>query len=566
MARMIPSIFDQDTSSPGELRLFERFQTAPDTDDWTVLHSLDLADHPSQVCGEVDFVVVVPGLGVLCIEVKAHKRVARDADGNWLLGRRDPTPRSPFKQADDQMRSIMAFLRKSRPELADVPVLCAVWFTNCRAQLPPSVEWHDWQLLDQGDLARPIAATVIEVLSKGRAHLERKARSTPYEGPDAKTCEQVVRCLRPEFELAVSVESLRSRRAQHVLRFTEEQYDALDTMDRAPRVLFTGPAGTGKTFLALEEARRNVMRGRSVLLICYSRLLSDWLRGVVPEGVRVETLHALMCREAAIRPPTNAPSTWWSEKLPELALEAMLDSTAPAADVLLVDEAQDLMDPAYLDILDLTLKGGLSSGTWRMLGDFERQAIFGRTTGRAGLGFRAADAVEAVLGRNCRNTPRVGSMAAILAGMEPGYHGFRRPDDGVNVVFLPYTSEADQERLLLTQLKRLQREGYEVDDVVILSARATGAAARTQDAVLARRLAPFGDAVVGRVRYGTVHAFKGLDAPAVIVTDVEDLDGRSAQDLLYIAMTRSTGPLCLLVSSRIGAAITDLVKRRGTVA
>jgi len=229
-----------------------------------------------------------------------------------------------------------------------------------------------------------------------------------------------------------------------------------------------------------------------------------------------------------------------------------------------VDEAQDLMDPAYLDIFDLTLKGGLSSGAWRMFGDFERQAIFGSTTGRAGLRSRAGDSVEAVLGRNCRNTPRVGQMAATLAGLKPGYQGFRRPDDGVNVTFVPYASASDQERLLLTQMKRLHQEGYEADDIVILSAKANGAAASSRDVALARQLAPFGDAAHQRVRYCTVHAFKGLDASAVIVTDVESLDGRSAQDLLYIAMTRSTGPLCLLVSRSAGPTIADLVTRGAT--
>lgn len=563
MARMIPSIFDQDTSSPGEMRLFERFQTAPGTDDWTVLHSLELADHPSQVCGEVDFVIVVPGLGVLCIEVKAHKRIARDANGNWILGRQPPTPRSPFRQADDQMRSIMAFLRKSDTELADVPVLCAVWLTNCRAQLSPSVEWHDWQLLDQDDLARPITTTVRELLSKGRAHLERRVGRFGSDGPNQGACDRVVRSLRPEFELAASTESLRSRRVQHILRFTEEQYDALDIMEREARVLFTGAAGTGKTFLTLEEARRNVVRGRSVQLVCFNRFLSEWLKGVVPEGVRVETLHALMCRVGGVQPPYDTSDTWWNQDLPELALEKMLDGTASPADVLLVDEAQDLMNPAYLDVLDLTLKGGLSSGVWRMFGDFERQAIFGNTAGHAGLHSRATDVVEALLSRNCRNTPRVGRLAATIAGMVPGYQGFRRPDDGVNVTFVPYASTGDQERLLLTQLKKLQQEGYEPDDIVILSAKINGAAAGSRDAALARRVAPFSQTASERVRYCTVHAFKGLDAPAVIITDVDSLDGRSAQDLLYIAMTRSTGPLCLLVSRGASQTIAGLVMSGG---
>lgn len=558
MARMIPPIFDESTPSPGERRLFERLQRDPGTEDWTVLHSLDLADHPSQVCGEVDFVVIVPGMGVLCLEVKAHKRVARNLDGNWLLGRRPPVTRSPFKQADDQMRSIMNFLRKSHPDLGSVPVLCAVWFTNCRAQLPPSVEWHDWQLLDQDDLARSVATTLCQVLSKGRDHLSEKARKNAYSGPDASMCDRIIRALRPEFELAVNLDLLRSGRAQHVQRFTEEQYDALDTMHRSPRVLFTGPAGTGKTFLALESAKRAAQCGSSVLLLCYNRLLSNWLRSVVPGGIEVLTLHALMCRVAGIIPPSDAPSHWWRAELPERAIEALLDRTDKPADVLIVDEAQDLAMPAYLDVLDLSVIGGLSAGMWRMFGDFDRQSIFDQPDGTA-LAARAPDTVHALLRKNCRNTPRVGQMASTLAALQPGYRGFRRPDDGVNVVFRRYASPADQERLLLTQLRMLSDDGFAAEDIVILSASATGVAASSHDRAVRGRLCPLGEPAAGLIRFGTVHAFKGLDAPAVIVTDVETLSGRTAGDLLYIATTRSTGPLCLLVSHDLGPQIAELV-------
>jgi len=556
---MIPSVFDEATPSPGERRLFERLQRDPGTEEWTVLHSLNLANHPSQVCGEVDFVVVVPGLGVLCLEVKAHKRVARDAGGNWLLGSRAPTSHSPFKQADGQMRSVMSFLRRAHRGLEQVPVLCAVWFTNCRAQLPSSVEWHDWQVLDQDDLQRSVAVTLTEAMAKGRSHLAEKTQKSLHAGPDANTCERIVRLLRPEFELAVSLELTRHQRAQHVRRFTEEQYDALDTMDRSPRVVFTGPAGTGKTFLALEAAKRASQAGQSVLLVCYNRLLSVWLRSVVLEGVRVATLHKLMCQTAGVTPPPDAPQEWWSSELPELAADALLDSSAPPADVLIVDEVQDLAAPAYLDVLDLSVAGGLSAGRWRMFGDFQRQAIFDRTAGEAALTARAADTVHADLGRNCRNTPRVGGMAASLVGLDPGYRGFRRPDDGVNVVFRLYASQADQERLLLTQLRGLDREGFVPEDIVVLSASATGVAAVARDPALSSKLCSVGRPDEGLVRFGTVHAFKGLDAPAVIVTDVEEINARTAKDLLYIAMTRSTGPLCLLVRQNLGPTIAELV-------
>jgi hypothetical protein len=559
---MIPPVFDESSPSPGERLLFERLQRDPGTDDWAVLHSLNLAEHPSQVCGEIDFVVVAPELGVLCLEVKAHRRVSRDVSGRWVLGNRAPTQRSPFKQADDQMRSIMKFLRDKHPDLARIPVLSAVWFTNCRADLPPSIEWHPWQLLDRANLAASVADTLSTVLVQGRRHLAEKTATALGPGPDRRACDRVVRALRPEFELAVSPESTRSQRARHLQRFTEEQYDALDIMQRSPRVLFTGPAGTGKTFLALESARRASQQGRSVLLVCYNRLLAGWLRTVVPDGVTAVTLHALMCQAAGTQPPEHASAAWWNEELPNLAVDALLEDTTAPPDVLVVDEAQDLAAAPYLDVLDLSVTGGLAAGTWTMFGDFERQAIFGKAGADAILA-RASDAVHGTLARNCRNTPRVGRMAAVLARLDPGYLGFRRPDDGLNVVFRPYAGPADQEQMLLTQLKRLAEDGYMPEDVVVLSASASGTAAASRDPVLRSRLCQLTSPAQGRTRYGTVHAFKGLDAPAVIVTDVDRVADQSGVDLLYIAMTRTTGPLCLLVDKRVSSQLTKLVLQGG---
>ena len=85
MARMIPPVISPDTRSPGEREIFQRLRDDPDTHDWIVLHSLDVAAHRRQVVGEIDFGVIVPGKGVLCLEVKAHTRI-RCEDGLWYFG------------------------------------------------------------------------------------------------------------------------------------------------------------------------------------------------------------------------------------------------------------------------------------------------------------------------------------------------------------------------------------------------------------------------------------------------------------------------------------------------
>ncbi|MGZ3140532.1 NERD domain-containing protein [Lentzea chajnantorensis] len=537
--------------------LFQKLLRDPGTAEWTVLHSLNLANHPSQVCGEVDFVVIAPDLGVLCLEVKAHRRVTRDTNGNWLLGGRVAT-RSPFVQADGQMRSVMQFLHSQEPALSNVPVFCAVWFTNCRIPLNSNIEWHDWQLLDQDDLSRPVAQTLAGLFHKARTHLAAKTTKILPSGPTSKTCQRAVQALRPEFEFASPQEPESKHREMQISRFTEEQYDALDTMERAPRVIFSGHAGTGKTFLGLEVARRAVLRGQTPLLLCYNRLLASWLRDVAPQGVEVATLHAFMCRISNTKPPLNTSEAWWRDTLPDLAIQALLEGPTTEYDLLIVDEAQDLMTSTYLDVLDLSLTGGLTGGSWRMFGDFERQTIFNRGEGTSAVTARASDAVEYILTKNCRNTPRVGKMATTLAGLNPGYKGFRRPDDGVNVSFATYASNTDQERILITALNRLTEEGFIPEDIVILSSSSLGIAATSENSRLRAKLCRLDQPRAARVRHGTVHSFKGLDAPAVIMTDVQTLSGPSTEDLMYIAMTRTTGPLIMLVDREIAHDIAQL--------
>ena len=99
-----------DSAPPGERALFDAFASHPATDDWIVLHSLCIASHVRQVQGEADFVVIVPGHGIVVVEVKSHRSVDRLADGRWKLGSRPPTSRSPFQQASDAMHSIRHYL------------------------------------------------------------------------------------------------------------------------------------------------------------------------------------------------------------------------------------------------------------------------------------------------------------------------------------------------------------------------------------------------------------------------------------------------------------------------
>ncbi|WP_205752230.1 nuclease-related domain-containing DEAD/DEAH box helicase [Cryptosporangium phraense] len=530
--------------------------SSPETKGWIVLHSLGIAEHVRQVQGEADFVVIAPGRGVLVIEVKSHKSVHVAGDGRWRLGTQPASSRSPFQQASEAMHSIRAALEK-KVGLRSVPVLYAVWFTHVRArsELPASVEWHDWQVLDSEDLRAGGVSAILRTFAAGTEHIDDRIRHFSYGGvgPDDETAERIASVLRPRFETAITAGDRRRARESQLITFIEEQYLALDSMADNRAVLFTGPAGSGKTLLAMEAARREVAMGHSGRLLCFNQLLSRRLKDELSDvaGLITGTFHQELVRLVGVSPPHGAGSAFWDQELPDRALEALLDGREQPRDFLVVDEAQDLTRGHFLDALDLMVKGGLESGRLLFFGDFEKQAVY-EGASRELLQTRSPRLVSRRLVENCRNLPRIGYQVNLLTRLEPGYRRFRRQDDGVDPDVLAYKADHDQSPMLVDAVHKLRDEGMELSDIVVLSPLRGGSTAETTTDPWLRQVLRAADGSPvrpGQLRHCTIHAFKGLEAPAVIVTDLDQRRVTNFEALLYVGLTRATDRLIAIVET-----------------
>jgi hypothetical protein len=495
------------------------------------------------------------------------------------------------------MHSVHDRLVKRHPQLAGVPFHSAVCFPFI-AFTDESEEWRTWQVIDKLRLQqRPLAECIVSVLKQMGEHLEqtRPAWFDPRAGePTTEQCDAIVSDLRPDFEFYESPKARARRIDEEIRHYTEEQFAALDHMRAMSRVVFDGQAGTGKTLLALEAARRSHAAGRSVLLLCFNRPLMEWLSDQTLElfdplqapTIVALTLHEYMRSVAgdSVQGSPDDGSPYWRQSLPDAAVLRLLEDAetlqryeqdhphdhrhAPSFhifDELIIDEAQDILYDVYLDVLEVSLRGGLTHGTWRMFGDFSQQRLYDDSVSLEQFcGGRGAGCGRYTLDENCRNSPRVAAWVTRACGLDDGYRRVLRADDGVEPIVCFYRDEDDQRQQLVRVLAELYEAGFTGPQTAVLSSH-------SDDKCIARlvadqrwrdRLEPLRndkDLRVnlrdGKTHYSSIHRFKGLEARAVVLTDIEQLDTPRDRALLYVGATRATQRLVVLAHEGLRPAL-----------
>jgi hypothetical protein len=584
MARMLPSQFDSSTVSTAERKLFDLIKNDPGTETYIVLHSLGLAKRAKKPYGEIDFVVMIPGFGVFCIEVKGGRLACED--GEWTTtnrrGETDKLKRSPFMQAREGMFEIRDAVLNRAPVGFPSSVVFgyAVAFPDISFSVQ-SPEWQQWQVIDRESLRQPISISLRRL-----AQEHRRAYSIPsrVKEPTNETIRIVQKMLRPDFEIVVTRGAQIEDTEEQLLRLTEEQYDGLDTLEANERCLAEGAAGTGKTMLALEFARHSALAGRRTLLLCFNQLLGDWFGRRVAEFGLADRLiagrHYQLLRRAILDSTVSAEfqedesrsnrSDLFNEVFPLYGVEA-LERLGERFDQLVVDEAQDLLTGGVLAVWDAWVEGGLKSGRWAVFGDFHKQAIFqGSASGnelRQRLTAEAGSFARVPLNQNCRNTVNIGEETSLLSGFSSLPYRMGQVV-GLPVDYRYYNSTKGQCEALAMTLRRLLAEGIKAHDIVVISAKRLSnsgvASVQGEDHFC---LAGIGDASPSKarvpvIRFATAQAFKGMESPVVVLCDVDAVNESQSQALLYVAMSRARSHLTVLVHEQTKPAIRERLRRK----
>ena len=502
---------------------------------------------------EVDFVVGIEGAGIVCLEVKGGD-VWHDGD-SWhqMRGGRD-CKIEPVRQAREACYALRDFVEKD-PRWTQGRVRWDHVVVLPNAEISADFGLPDcprWKIIDRNDLPNLVA--------KLRYVLVRQELDRPLLtriGIDQLTTAFSGRGL-PQRD--VVARALANEDAADAL--TEHQAVILDAIRLLNRVEVRGGAGSGKTFLAMEQARRLAQRGQRVALVCYSHGLASYLERIAATWPRrqqpayVGEFHALGVQWGAPEGPDESLRTeetvqFWEHDLPRQMADLAAElEPGHRFDAVVVDEAQDFAD-AWWDPMLASLRDPVEGGLY-VFSD-EGQRVFNRH------GSPPVPLVPLILDHNLRNTRQIANAFQPLVDHPMRFMG----GEGPVVTFVA----CDRHEALNAgddQIDLLLDEGWRPEDVALLT---TGSRHPEQAERQREGSKAYWDTFwdTDQVFYGHVLGFKGLERRCVVLVVNEQGKFERSRERLYVGLSRARDQLVVCVDPEFIREVggPDLARRFG---
>ncbi|PSL08453.1 nuclease-like protein [Haloactinopolyspora alba] len=505
----------------------------------------DFKDH------EVDLIVLMPGSGAVVVEVKGGA-VTHDGETWWQTSANGHCRRiDPIYQVRSAKYALRRYL-ESDPRWRDQSRGRFRW---AHVLVVPHTEVDDdfarpdcprWSIAGRRDL-HDLAGRLWDV------PVRQESANRVFTADDADT---VIGILRGRNLPQRDVVALAAEREHVAEQLTQDQAVILAATSKLHRVEVRGGAGSGKTWLALEQTRRLARGGAKVALTCYSRGLAEFLRRTVAAWPRrhrpayVGEFHALGVQWGAA-PGTDDDSDFWERRLPNQMVDLAAElSDGHRFDAVVVAEAQDFAEswwPALLAALRDDESGGVHAFT------DDGQRVFQR------YGRPPVPLVPLVLDHNLRNTVQIADTFIPLTPMPMRLMG----SEGPNVRFVPSPSAEALDRAD-DEVDALLDAGWRPEDLALLT---TGSRNPEQVARQAEGQnaywATFWDD--DQVFYGHVLGFKGMERRAVVLALNESELRERSKERLYVGLSRARDTLVVVGDpEQLRAIGGDDVHRRVT--
>lgn len=222
---------------------------------------------------EIDFVIFHPEKGILVIEAKNGRNISYDPKTDiWQYASKNLIHggKGPFEQVRKNERFLRNLLNSEFSGNLQCKFVYAVWFhamEQKQINMLPILKSEKELILPQEALGNP------------QEYIERMFSYDDFRQTNLNpnTVRVIENMLAAEFEVEAGAYSGMNYNKYIFKRLSQEQARVLDFLDEQKFAAINGAAGTGKTFVALEKAKKCANQGENVLFLCFTRELRDRL-------------------------------------------------------------------------------------------------------------------------------------------------------------------------------------------------------------------------------------------------------------------------------------------------
>ena len=494
--------------------------------------------------GEIDFILTHPYFGIVLIEVKGHGVVCKD--GTWFRG--DKKTKDPYTQIEDARGNLNQFLFQNIEELKpiikdekDMRKISSSIHTLVVFPFLPDFQNLGMKASKSNTLTQ---TDLNDVAGYFKDNIPQNDFGS-LKGIQEKFKDVVL----PNFNTA-PLRGLTKNLMDQMMASTEEQKVILNAiLDNNSHVAVKGPAGSGKTVLAVEAARQAAENGEKVLFLCYNQNLSRFLSNLLSDNplIEVYSLFGLFAKININLKDVGTSNLNPSDAAPIIAeiMNDNFDKFETSFDVLIIDEAQDyssLFWPTF-DLLTENKK-------WFLFYD-TRQAITHSDWDLPKLSNKSWTTFP--LTKYLRSTKEISQQvlkvyndeynASAISGLEPQYIHLKNKGwkEGLSVLVQILTGLFETEKYHASQVQILIPHSRYLEEV---------------------EQAPYKPnlkiGAIKEIQIESIHKFKGLESEVVvmILPSVESLESETTKDtksLIYVGMSRATSLLIIIGDQEVKA-------------
>lgn len=542
MAKIFPKFVDDFHGSYGEEQIFKSLKRIDDT--WTIFHSINWQKRNINgkiSWGEADFVIMNKSYGLLVVEVKSGGISFKD--GEWYQTRLDNNimnkMKNPFSQANRSKYKFKELFENKFGFSEKIFVEKIVWFPSISQD-----ELNDIVLPQEYDKRLILTSNSLNNPELAIVGAYNYYNSTKFNQISDNAYKEIFNILLPEFNLIPSLGGKNSEINYCFNQLTMEQEKILNFIDFQNTIAIEGGAGTGKTFIALEYARRSSNNGK-VLFLCFNKYLNDFLNtNYSYNNVDYYNIYGFIAKNIGANTITD------NNILKELKT---IDIQALGYKSIIIDEAQDYDFFVLKYLHDLSVDNNYN---FIIFFDKNQQII------KSNFSSIIKDFdCKLILKNNCRNTIKIQSTINSLFNLPLNYYCYSVEG------FMPIMYYSDDNNLIIdsieSEVDKLISDGFKLEDITVLTLL-------TEKESILNEISNIGKYYISNKKekdklfFTTSKKFKGLESDAVIVIDFNFKN--SSEDFVrnfYVSISRAKIRLVIYSNNNdwevneIGLSIND---------